>query len=128
MNVAVDQAGRDRGAIGIDDGGGAFGIYILGAADSRDLAVFRDNRVGIEDRLFHGAREQQADIADYQFAATGCLRFIVGHGLVPLLFNAVAGSNPNLSAAWRPDQVGLFIRMQINRALQFPAAAACALR
>src|ERR1700736_6430868 len=36
MDVAVDQAGRDGGAVGIDDGGGAFGVEVLGAAYPRD--------------------------------------------------------------------------------------------
>jgi hypothetical protein len=30
MDVAVDQAGRDRGAVGIDDRGGAIGVEVLG--------------------------------------------------------------------------------------------------
>ena len=57
--MAVDQAGCDGRAIGVDDGGGAFGIDILGAADSRDLAVLRKNRRR-QDRLLHGAAKQQA--------------------------------------------------------------------
>ncbi len=53
--MAVDQAGCDGRAVGINNGGGALGIEILGAADSRDLAVFSNDRVGVEDRLLHGA-------------------------------------------------------------------------
>jgi hypothetical protein len=33
VDMAVDQAGRDRGAVGVDNGGGAFGIDVLGAAE-----------------------------------------------------------------------------------------------
>src|ERR1700722_13821302 len=89
MNMAVDQAGRDRGAVGIDDGGGAFGIDIFRASDSRDPAVHRHDGVGIEDRLLHRAREQQADVADHQFGRAGCLELVVGHRF-SLLFNVFA--------------------------------------
>ncbi len=88
--MAVDQARRDGGAIGIDDGGGAFCVDLLGTADGGDLAVLGNDGVGIEDRLLHGAREHQPDIADHQFGGAGGLGFIVGHHL-SFLFNAFAG-------------------------------------
>ncbi len=91
MNVAVDQAGRDGGAVGVDDGGGAFGVDVLGAADRRDLAVDGDDRVGVEDRLLQGAREQQPDIADHQLGRAGCLGCIVGHRFF-LFVQCVRGS------------------------------------
>src|SRR6202035_5055080 len=79
MNMAVDQAGRYRRAIGIDDGGGAFGIDVFGAADRRDPAVDGQNRVGIQNRLLEGPREHQPDITDHEFGRPGCLGFVVGH-------------------------------------------------
>ena len=91
MDMAVDQARRDRGALGVDDRGGALGVDVLGAADRGDLAVFGDDRVGIEDRLLHRARQQQADIADHQFGRAGGLGGVMGHGFIPFWFNAFAG-------------------------------------
>jgi hypothetical protein len=91
MNVAVDQAGCNSGAVGIDDGGGAFGIDVPSAADRGDLAVLGNDGVGIEDRLLHGAGEHEPDIADHQFCGPGGLGFVVRHGCFSLLFNAFAG-------------------------------------
>ena len=68
MDVAVDQAGRDRGAVGVDDGGGAFGVDVLEAADRGDLAVLGDDGVAVQDRLFQRAGQDQADIADHELA------------------------------------------------------------
>ena len=85
MHMAVDQARRDGGAVGVDNGGGAFGIDVPGVSDRGDPAVFGHDRVGVEDRLFQGSAQQQADIADHQLARAGGLRFIVGHGFVLLV-------------------------------------------
>jgi hypothetical protein len=62
--MAVDQAGRQRAALRVDGDGGAARVAIGGAADRRDPAVLGNDRVGIEDRVFQRARQQQADIAD----------------------------------------------------------------
>ena len=56
MDVAVDQAGRDGGAVGIDDRCGALGIDVLEASDRCDLAVLGDDRVAVQDRLLQGPR------------------------------------------------------------------------
>ena len=47
------RAGDECRAVGVDDGGRAFGVDILGAADRGDPAVLGDDGVGIEDRLLH---------------------------------------------------------------------------
>src|SRR4029079_11630935 len=51
MDVAVDQAGGNRGAVGVDDGGGAVGVDVLEAADGCDLAVLGHDGVRVQDRL-----------------------------------------------------------------------------
>ena len=99
MDVAVDQAGRDGGAVGVDDGGGAFGVDVLEASDGCDLAVLGDDGVGIEDRLLHGAGQQQPDIADHQLGGAGGLGGVVSHGYFPFLFNAFAVAITILRAA-----------------------------
>ncbi len=106
MNMAVDQAGRDRGAVGIDCRGGVLGVDVLEAPDRGDLAILGHDRIRIEDRLLQSAGEQQPDIADYQLARAGRLGCIVGHGL-SFLFNAFAGrwtaSCPRLDAGIKLD-------------------------
>ena len=104
--MAVDQAGRDRGAVGVDKGGGAFGIDVPGTSDRGDLAVLGHDGVGVEDRLFQGAAQQQADIADHQLARAGGLGFIVGHGfflLVQCLRKVEAPSCARLDGGIKPD-------------------------
>ncbi len=80
MHMAVDQAGRHGGAHGVDDGGGALGVDVLGAADRGDPAVHGDDGIGVQDRLFQRPRQQQADIADHQFCGAGGLGGVVSHG------------------------------------------------
>ena len=65
--MAVDQARRERGALRVDDRRRALEIEILRAADRRDAAVDRDNRVGVENRAREIAAEHQADVPDRQF-------------------------------------------------------------
>ena len=100
VDMAVDQAGRDRGSVGIDHGGGAFGVDVLGAADRGDFAVFGQDRVGIQDRLFQHAAQQQADIADHQPGRAGGLGYLMGHGFCPfgsMPWNGVRRSDPGLT-------------------------------
>src|SRR3954471_1038163 len=80
MDMAVDQARRDGGAVGIDDRGGALGVDVLESANGRYLAVLGHDRVAVQDRLLQGPRQQQPDIADHQLARSGCLGRVVGHG------------------------------------------------
>ena len=89
MDVAVDQAGRNRGAVGVDDGGRAFGVDVLEAADGGDLAVLGDDGVAVQDRLLQRAGQDQADIADHQLARAGGLGCVMRHGVF-LFFNAFA--------------------------------------
>jgi hypothetical protein len=95
MDVAVDQARRDGGAVGINNGGGALGVDVLEAADRRDPAVLGHDRVGIQDRLFQRPRQQQPDIADHQLAGTGRLGCVVRHGF-SFWFNAFAAHSARL--------------------------------
>ncbi len=73
VDVAVDQAGGEGRAIGVDQGGGVFGVEIGLAAPGGDLAAFSDQAISVEDGLLHAAREHQADVADHQFCG------LVGH-------------------------------------------------
>ena len=98
MDVAVDQAGGDGGAVGIDHGGGALGVDVLEAADGRDLAVLGHDRIAVQDRLFQCPRQQQPDIADHQLARAGRLGCIVGHGF-SFWFNAFGAQNTILPVA-----------------------------
>src|SRR3954452_22489106 len=79
MNMAVDQPGRYGGTTGIYDGSGALAIDVLGAAYACDLSVLRNDRVGIQDRLFHRPAQQQPDVPDHQLGWTSGQGFIVGH-------------------------------------------------
>src|SRR4029079_19039634 len=95
MNMAIDWARGDGGAVGIDDRGGALGVDVLEAADRGDLAVLGHEGVAIQDRLFQRPRQQQADIADHQLAETDRLGCVVGHGF-SFWFNAFAGHSARL--------------------------------
>ena len=53
--MAVDQAGGDRRSVGVDDSGRALGVDVLGPPDRGNLAVLRDDGVGVQDRLLHGS-------------------------------------------------------------------------
>ena len=99
MNVAVDQPGRDRRAVGVDDRGGPFLIHILGAPDRGDLAVLGHDRIGVENGLFEIAAEDQTDVADDQLAGTGRLGLVVGHGFFPFYSSALRGDLAILRAA-----------------------------
>ncbi|MEH2515958.1 hypothetical protein V1279_001531 [Bradyrhizobium sp. AZCC 1610] len=95
MDVAVDQARGDRGAVGIDNGGGALGVDVLESSDRCDLAVLGYDRIAVQDRLLQRPRQQQPDIADHQLAGTGRLGCIVGHGF-SFWFNAFAAHSARL--------------------------------
>ena len=79
MDMAVDQAGGERRALGVDDRGRLLAIEILGLADAGDLAVDGDDGIGVEDRILEIAREQEADIADHQLAGAGAGGLCVSH-------------------------------------------------
>src|SRR5689334_13551820 len=95
MDMAVDQAWGDGGAVGIDHGGGALGVDVLESANGRYLAVLGHDRIAVQDRLLQGPRQQQPDIADHQLARAGRLGCIVGHGF-SFWFNAFAGHSARL--------------------------------
>ncbi len=68
MNVAVDQAGRDRRALGVDQDVGPLGIDVLRLADRGDDPVGGHDGIGIEQRPLERAREQRADVPDHELA------------------------------------------------------------
>ena len=113
MDVAVDQAGGDGGAVGIDHGGGALGVDVLEAADGRDLAVLGHDRIAVQDRLFQCPRQQQPDIADHQLARAGRLGCIVGHGF-SFWFNAFAGHSARLDDRIKLDYSFVYERSYTN--------------
>ena len=84
MHVAVDEAGSDRHAIGVDDRGGIVRVDILGAADGGNLAVHGDDGIGLEDGLVQVSRQYQSDVADDEFLRSRSRRCrIMGHGVLP---------------------------------------------
>jgi hypothetical protein len=83
VDVTVDQARRHRGALGVDNGGRAFDVDVLEAADRGDLAVLCDDGVAVQDRLFQGAGQDQADIADHELRGPGGLGCVMRHGRGP---------------------------------------------
>ena len=53
MNVAVDQTGGERDAVGIDRGGCTVCVEVLLAANSGNLSVLGDDAIGFEDRILY---------------------------------------------------------------------------
>ena len=113
MDVAVDQARRDGGAVGVDDRGGALGVDVLEAADRSDLAVLGHDRIAVQDRLLQRPRQQQPDIADHQLARAGCLGCVVGHGF-SFWFNAFAGHSARLDDRIKLDYSFVYERSYTN--------------
>ena len=68
VDVAVDQARRDRGAHGVDYRVRLGGVQILGMADGGDPTVDGNDAVTVQDRFLKLAGQQQADIPDNEFA------------------------------------------------------------
>src|SRR5688572_30556378 len=92
MDVAVDEPGRHRHAIGIDDARSTPRIHILFTPDFRDPPPDRHDRVGIEDRILERTREQQADVSDDQllpFLRFSC--FLLRHPASPPRLYAMSG-------------------------------------
>ena len=67
MHVAVDQAGRERDAMRVDRRRRAGKVEVWSAADRRDAAIDRDNRIRIENRLFEVAAEHEPNVPDHEF-------------------------------------------------------------
>ena len=67
MDMAVDQPGTQGRAVGVDGDVGGFGVDVLFLAESRDAAVDRYQRIGVEHRVFERAGQHQPDIPDYGF-------------------------------------------------------------
>ncbi|MGY4455073.1 hypothetical protein ACVWZR_009733 [Bradyrhizobium sp. i1.3.1] len=103
VDMAVDQAGRDRGAVGLDDGGRAFGVEVLEAADRSDLAVLGDDGVAVQDRLFQGAGQDQADIPDHELRGSGGLGGVMRHGRGSLFLTATLAILGSLDPGSKQD-------------------------
>ncbi len=102
VDVAVDQARGDGGAVGIDDRGGALGVDVLETSDRGDLAILGHDRIGIQDRLLQSPRQQQPDIADHQLVRAGRLGCIVGHQVFPFRSMPSPGRCGHLARALTP--------------------------
>ena len=72
VNVAVDQAGDQRDAVGVNLGRRAFGIEFFGTAPIGDLAVDGDQAIAVQGGGLDLARQDHADIADDEFLR-GCV-------------------------------------------------------
>ena len=66
--MAVDQARRERRALGIDDEIGIFRVEILFPTDRADSPIDRNDRVGIEHGMGKIARKQRRNIAQDELA------------------------------------------------------------
>ena len=74
--MAVDQPRRQGNAVGIDGRGGAGQVEVAGSSDCADLAVDRNDSVGVEHRPGKIAAQHQADVLDDQLARAGGRRFL----------------------------------------------------
>ena len=80
VNMAVDQAGRNRRAFSIDGDRCPGGINIFQFADSGDTSVGHDNGVGVEDGIREISAEQETNIANDQLRlACRFRRFVLRH-------------------------------------------------
>ena len=81
MDMAVDQAGRERDAMGVDRRRRARKVEVRGAPDRRDAAIDGEDRVRVENRLLDVAAQHQADVLDRQLRGrAGGGRFVMSHG------------------------------------------------
>jgi len=65
MHVAVDQAGRERSAFGIDRCARARSVDVLLFAHGLNNAVDGDDRVGVENGAVEVSAEEESDVADH---------------------------------------------------------------
>jgi len=77
VDMAVDQAGAEGDALGVDDGRGPGGIKVLLVSHGGNPVAFADDAVAVDQRLLDPAREDLADVADDEFRLAGGG---VGHG------------------------------------------------
>ena len=84
MNVAVDEAGREGRAFGVDGEGGSGSVDIFFFTHGSDAIADSDHGVGVEDGIGEVSAEQEADVADDQLGLwRGFRRFVVGHDSLP---------------------------------------------
>ena len=65
--MAVDQAGGQCRAMGVDLCRSPLAIHIRGIAPLRDLAVNRDQTIPVGYGLFHLAGQDHPDVTDHEF-------------------------------------------------------------
>jgi hypothetical protein len=84
MNVAVDQAGREGRAFGVDARGGSGSVDIFFFTHGSDAIADSDYGIGVEDGIGEVSAKQEADVADDELGLWGGLRcFVVGHDFLP---------------------------------------------
>ena len=66
MHMAVNQPGRENGSVRVNRQRRAGYVDLFLLADRDDLAVYRDHRVRIENRLLDVAAQQQPDVINHQ--------------------------------------------------------------
>src|SRR6516164_9726917 len=97
MHVAVDQSGNKRGAVCVDHAACAFRVQQFFFSYRMNDAIYRDDGVCIEDRLFEVAAQQQSYIANDEFlAAVGLCCFLNGH------FSLLPPDATSLVVEWNP--------------------------
>src|ERR1700674_5541369 len=81
MNMAVDKAGSEGRAFGVDCEVGPGSVDIFFFTHSSDAIAHSDHGVGVEDGIGEVSAEQEADVADDQLDYWRGFRwFVVGHG------------------------------------------------
>ncbi len=67
VDMAVDQTGGKGHVMRVDNRGGPLAIEILFRPPCRNPAVQRDQAIPVENRFFHLARQDHANVADHKF-------------------------------------------------------------
>ncbi len=70
MDMAVDEAGTDDGAVAVHDRPRPFDIEFALAADRRDPAFFADDAIRLDDGRFERAAQDESDVPEHELA--GC--------------------------------------------------------
>ena len=79
------------------------GVDVLEAADRSDLAVLGDDGVTVQDRLFQGAGQDQADIPDHELRGSGGLGCVMRHGRGSLFLTATLAILGSLDPGSKQD-------------------------
>ena len=103
VDMAVDQAGGECRAIGIDDERGMVLIHVLRTPDRRDASILRHHGIRLDDGALQRAGEDQPDVPDDQFLGAGGRSLSVMRHDVLLQARCFSGSLAAHTATAEPD-------------------------